>query len=377
MRKSVILQVLPMLKRGGVEAFVMNNFRSIDRERFQFIFLIIGEGEEYDDEISSLGGKVIHSGLCFSHASKLIPNFIALIKLLKNIEFDAIHSHINQFNGLIFLAAIIAGKRGFVSHSHGTDYEDNTGGVLRRLVYRKLFYSLTRRLSDIRLACGELAGKTLYKSSSFSVLPNAVDVQRLNNISDSEIKSYKASLGIPDTARVYSSISRFDTNKNLVFAVDIFDSIHKRDQNTMLLVGGVGDETRADVEARIREYGLENNVRVFGKCDIMRDIYHISDCWIMPSMHEGLPFSLIEAQACGLHSVITTSIDTNADMGLGLVHFCSLSDRPEHWAETALSCHSHTLTMNEIMEKMDLKGYLLSTNIKHLETIYEKVLCIK
>ena len=110
MRKSVILQVLPMLKRGGVEAFVMNNFRSIDRERFQFIFLIIGEGEEYDDEISSLGGKVIHSGLCFSHACKLIPNFIALIKLLKDIEFDAIHSHINQFNGLIFLAAIIAGK---------------------------------------------------------------------------------------------------------------------------------------------------------------------------------------------------------------------------------------------------------------------------
>lgn len=372
-----ILHILPYLHKGGVEAFVMSYFRHINRSRYSFIFLVLGDGNEYESEIISLGGIVIHADISFSKAKYLGKNFLKMVKLLKNLDYDIIHSNVNQYNGLVFLASILAGKKGFVSHSHGTDFEDSVGSIFRRIVYKGLIYKLTSELSDVRLACGEKAGMALYNGADFKILRNAVDFSEWSSekedVGEELLDKYK----IGRNSNIYTSISRYDWNKNLTFFVDIFKVIHEMDIHSHMIVGGTPGDYEEEVRNKVKEYGLEDSATILGSCDNMKEFYKLSDCWIMPSYNEGLPFSLIEAQACGLNVIVNDTVDRDADMGINLLHFCKLSDGPGLWAQNAIRFKGHMTDKKKIEGAMSSKGYSIKDNVIALESIYDSIICRK
>lgn len=375
MTVTKILHVLPFLHKGGVEAFVMSYFRHIDREKFSFTFLAMGDGNEYENEIISLGGSVVHADITFSKAKELPANLLKMVRTLKGLDYDVIHSNINQYNGLVFLASLLAGKkRLFISHSHGSDFEDDCGTIFRKFVYNKLIYRLTSSLSDVRLACGQNAGEKLYGGAGFNILTNAIDPDKWTDTDGLDSAALRRKLGIKDTAHIYSSISRYDRNKNLPFFVDIFNEIRKIDEDAHMIVGGTSGECEEEVRNKVREYGLGDCSTVMGSCDNMRGMYCISDCWFVPSYFEGLPFSLIEAQACGLNVLVTDTIDRAADMGLGLVHYCSLSEGARFWAETAVKHKGRIKDKSLIERAISSKGYSICENASKLEDIYSKAI---
>ena len=128
-------------------------------------------------------------------------------------------------------------------------------------------------------------------------------------------------------------IGRFMTQKNHAFLLDIFNQIYTQNNNAVLLLVGTG-ELQAQIKEKIKALGLEKNVIFTGVRSDVPQLLSAMDVFVFPSFYEGMPNTVIEAQATGLPCVIADTITSEADI-TGLVKYLSLSDSADKWAETA------------------------------------------
>ena len=369
MKKQAIrvLHVIRLMNHGGAEAMIMNLYRQIDREKVQFDFVEnTTEEGAFDAEIRSLGGRIYHcprfTGVNYLAYRKWWDIFFAG----HASEYAAVHGHIGS-SAAIYLAA--AKKYGVfaIAHSHGADGKH---GISQKL-YKLLAYN-TRNIADFFFACSEKAGidrfgrRVVREEQRYRVFYNAVDTGRF--CFDPVVRKEKrAELGLYERNYVIGHVGRFTEAKNHVFLLDIFAELKKKEPDAILLLVGDGD-LRRTIEEKARKLQIVDSVILTGVRDDIPELMQAMDLLLFPSLHEGLPVTLVEAQSTGLPCVISSAIPPEAVIAKDLVSVLSLESDPAQWAEQVLALKNTGRTDHH--EAIAQAGFDIRDNAKWLEDFY-------
>lgn len=342
---------------------LMNYYRQIDRSTIQFDFMVHREEKgHYDDEIMSLGGNIyrmpqIRPGN-YKLYFKMLDDFFG-----KNPNYKVVHSHINENSSFVLRAAKNAGIPCRIAHSHLSDL-----GIDMKLPFR-IYARLSMKDNPNRyFACSKNAGQWLFgrelaASEKITVLNNAVNVEGFKY--DTNIRNnVRRELDAEDKL-VLGHVGRFNKQKNHEFLIDIFKAVHDRRPDSVLVLVGAG-YLRPAIEKKVAKLGLSSNVRFLGVREDIGNLMHGMDLFLFPSLFEGLPVVLVEAQAAGLNCLVSDTITKESD-ATGRIQFMSLKESPENWASKILtSSYEHADTS----EQLRLNGYDTVTMSKWLTNYY-------
>lgn len=304
MRK--VLLVTGSLRVGGLETVVMNCARHMPSSEYIFDFLCWDkEVGEFENEAKILGGRVIKISSPHSGYYKFYKR---LKKIMKTEgSYDIVHSHVFFLTGIVLSAARSCGVKTRIAHSHSIQRKNDD--TLWRRLYCAFMRKLINKNATVKCACSAATGRYLYGTEEFDssgvILPNVVNMASFEfSLSDRE--SVRQEFGISKDQIVIGNIGHMLPVKNHVFLLEIF-SAYAKDNNACLFIVGDGPE-RENICAKISELDIEDKVILTGtRMDVYR-IMSAFDIFVLPSLHEGLPLTIIEAMSNGLSYVMERSI---------------------------------------------------------------------
>lgn len=358
-----VLHVVVNMNRGGAETLIMNLYRNIDRSKVQFDFLTCKDGI-FDSEIKELGGTI--------HRIPYVSDVghFGYIKSLNDFffshnDYTIVHSHLNRMSGFVLRAAKKAGIRYCISHSHNTGGE---GGLLTKGYkwYSGLFIPSN---SDYSLACSQAAAKWLFgkKASYVTLLNNGIEPEMFRYSPDIRMMK-RQELGINDQF-VIGHVGRFTKQKNHKFLVEVFAEFVKRKPESILLLCGDG-VLRKDIERRVNELNIQSKVRFLGVRSDINQLLQAFDLFLFPSLHEGLPVTLIEAQAAGIPCLISDEITKEVDIGLELMKFLELTSVDSWVTELEIFSVGKRERNDSKLKMLRDKGYDIKNTARWLEDFY-------
>lgn len=347
---------------GGLENVLMNYFRNINRDEIHIDFLVNEKyATDYTREVKALGGNVYYTDRLGQQG--LIKYINSLIHIIKNNgPYDVIHVNMEQRGGIACLAGLIAGVKMRICHSHTTNVS---------AIYSKLLMPLYRLFIKISatklLACGESAGQFML-GKKFEVLPNAIDVNKFAYVDQSLVKAFKNSYGLPDNAVLLGHVGRLSKEKNQLFLIDLLAKLSKSVIDYRLIIVGDGEEKNKILKLA-EEKGIIDRIIFTGFREDVNILMNVFDIFLLPSFYEGLPLTVIEAQAAGVQCILSNNITTEVDLGLGLVEFLSIKDISS-WAAYIISFRKKVINKNLINTKFQERCYEIKACVKRLETYY-------
>lgn len=363
-----ILQVTGVMDRGGAETMIMNLYRNIDRNELQFDFVenSLEEGV-YDSEILSLGGKIFH---CVHWNGK---NTVEYVKWWKAFwkeysgKYKIVHGHIGS-TAAIYLKIAADNGAFTIAHSHNT-----LGGLdIKSVFYRAVSYP-ARYIADYFMACSEAAGLSRYghkvaQGDRYRLLHNAIDTAQFS-FNAHERDTIRSELGYEKDSIVIGHVGRFEKQKNHSFLIDIFSELLKHNKRVYLLLVGDGSLKR-EIMAKIKEQEIEDRVILLGvRTDINRLLQGM-DVFVFPSLYEGLPVTLVEAQTSGVPCVISDRIPKDAVLIEDLISTLSLKRSPEQWAVHIDRIINHMPERRDYSAEMTASGFDIHETAKWLEDFY-------
>lgn len=364
MKPIKILLVVGSMDRGGVETLLMNILRNINKSYIKLIFLCYKEKKyDYEDEIISLGSKIIVTPDVKEVG--IIKHIQNLITIIKNESIDIVHAH-TYFNSMFsMIAAKIAGVKIRITHSHNTQSEEFPSFAKR--IYFRISKFLINTLATNYLACGQDAGRAMfYKGNRFTIIDNGIilDDFRYNPTTRNHLRD---ELNITRDKTVILHVGRFDRQKNHDFLIDIYNEYAKLKPTSVLVLVGDGP-LRTEIEKKIADYGIAEKVLFLGKRSDVNELYNIADLFLFPSLFEGLPVTLVEAQANGLVCLISNTIDKTSRF-TDCIEFYPLESSPGDWAQRMTQ-----LNLKRIDTKALTGGpYDMVQNAKEIEQVYSLV----
>ena len=362
-----VLQYIGGLGLGGTQSFVMDLYRAIDKKKIQFDF-IVNKGERnspYYNEILAMGGKIYE---CPKFKGS---NFLTFIKwwnsfFSKHKEYKILHSHIRG-SASIFLPIAHKYKITNIEHSHST-----SNGTGMKAFIKDVMQLPVRYEADYLFACSEKAGEWLYGKNvknrrNFYVIRNSIDASKYAYSIDKR-NQVKRKLGI-NNEFVVGFVGRVMQPKNPLFAIEVFYSFHNMVPDSKMLFVGDGNMLD-DVKQKAKEFDIEQNIIFTGAREDVNDLLQAMDCYIFPSLWEGLGISLVEAQASGLRSYCSENIPDEAIV-TDLVKRIRISSGAQVWAETikkGMHYVRRVTTENIIKARYDVKQ-----NASFMTAFYKKI----
>lgn len=327
-----VLHVLGGMQMGGAETLVMNVFRHIDRRLVQFDFAVAAAGRcHFDEEIEALGGRIYRHPAPQFH---LMGFNRAFTKILRSRgPFAAVHSHVHSFSGNVLRLAHQAWVPVRIAHSHcsGDGKGDSLPRIIYRAVTRQMIQEHATHLVCASLAAGEsLFGRDLRPGRQIRALPNGMDLRPYAAGPDRQ--AVRNELGIAAGACLIAHVGRFDAGKNQRFAVEVFREVATRKPDAHLVFAGAGP-LQPGVREHAERLAVAGNTHFLGMRTDVPAILAAADVFLFPSLSEGLGNVLIEAQASGLHCIVSDAVPPEADLELGLMHRLGLDVSPHKWAD--------------------------------------------
>lgn len=361
-----ILHVLGGLSLGGAESRIMDLYRSTDRQKMQFDFLVhSSKKEHFDEEIEALGGRIyriprfkVYNWFSYKGALK---RFFA-----QHHEFRAVHGHMTSTAAIYLPIAKKAGVPIVIGHARSAGVAGGLKGLLTKWLRRPL-----KHRADYCLACSREAGEAVYgkkwvDAGRVEVIPNAIDAAKYEY--DENVRNeMRQGLGLSDKL-VIGHVGSFREAKNHVFLIQIFAEIYKKRKDAVLLL--LGDGTlRETIEKQVSEAGLTQAVRFLGNQAKVSPYYQAMDYLVFPSLYEGLPGTVIEAQAAGLRCLVSDAVTKEAGV-TELAEFFSLQKAASEWAAHVVeNCGYERKSRLSDIQKA---GFDISAQAARYEEIYRK-----
>lgn len=354
-----VLHVITGMEHGGAESFIMNMYRNIDREKVQFDFLLRSNRMLHGDELTKMGSRIYYTASIPTH---YIKNYFQTVKFFKKHQYQIIHVHANA---LLYVSVLKIAKRAGVKcrimHSHNTS----------------MFYSKTkpvhmfnkRHIEQIAthcFACSESAGQWMF-NKEYRIIRNGIDIERFAFRKESR-KRIRQEFSIPERALVLGHVGHLTSVKNQRFAIDVLSEIHEMGKTAYLVLVGEGG-----LEQELKQYAeqksLNNYVFFTGGRKDVPDILSAFDVFVFPSLHEGLPISILEAQANGLVCVCSEAVPLDS-IPTDSIHQLSLELGPLDWGKSILNLNCSRIdTTAQLIEL----GFDSKSQAKELQEFYLSV----
>ena len=366
-RRLRVLQVGMTRNLGGIETYLIEQFRHLDKSKIDYDFVnITGEYSIcYEDEILASGSKIFK--VVSRHKNPLLHYWQWFNILLQNKGvYDVI---VLNTNSLEYVFPLVLGKVfGIpvrVIHSHNSGFENKQG------LARRLLVGMNKKLlawsANLRFACSQFAGQWMFKDNPYYVIYNAIDIHKYDEdlIVREETRN---ALGL-HTELTLLHVGRFSYQKNHSFLLDIFKEVHRiQPDSVLLLVGDTTEESEflTEVKRKIKAYGLENVVRLLGRRDDVNKIMQAADVLVMPSFFEGLTVVGIEAQASDLPLLLSDTVTKELGL-LPSTQFISLEAGPTAWAEAIVNSKQHNRQSR--YEELKAAGYDIGNETERVEKL--------
>ena len=375
MDRFKVLIVAGAMNVGGIENQLMHLLRQADKNQFQIDFTTTDEHPFYQEEMLELGAQCIR--IPMTEGIHFLRYCRALYRVMREGKYDIVHSHELFHSGMVLLTARLAGVKHRFVHAHnwmeGNDPKKKKN--LKRRLYNHVMQRLIQWNATDFIACSTLAGKFLYgekvtKQPNYHLMFNSVDTSKF-------IKQYEQieSGEFCDDGWInVLQVGRFTPVKNQLFTCDIARELKERGKKIRVLcAGNVGGSYDEQVKAKIAEYGLEEQMLLLGVRKDIDVLMRKSAAFLLPSLYEGMPLVLIEAQASGLPCVTADTYSREVDFGLGTVHWLQLENSVTVWADAVEQAVRHGRAKKDaVVQAIEKGGFDSRVFAKKLCALYEK-----
>lgn len=357
------------MDRGGIETWLMNVLRNIDRTRFQMDFVVHTTNKcAYDEEIVALGSPIHHCSVPMSRPWEYARSFRRV--LAEHGPYDVVDCHSLRSGWLLGIAQS-AGVPIRIAHIYEHVFTDQIGsfpralkGVLRRLIPRH---------ANCVIACSEASlagflGACRYDQQRTHVAYPCIDVERFKGKCDRA--QVRQSLGLPVDRPLIVYVARFASYKNQDQVVRIADALNRDAYRVhSVMVGSCGERLREFMELAQRR----NDLSVLTQLPDVAGILQASDIFLFPSLNEGFGMVAVEAAAAGL-PVVATDLPTIREA-------CAPGHRELMFApnDDATACASiqRVLADDDLRAKLSAEGvewasrFHVKRSVEQLTAIYE------
>lgn len=352
---------------SGVAAVIMNYYRNIDRDKVQFDFIYFYEnGITYENEINKLGGNIYKIS-----KPGLISNFYKEINnVLKRYDnnYTIFHNHEAYLN--IFINKIIKKNniKSLIVHSHTTLYSDKKISALRN----RLLCLPIKKQANYFFACSKAAGETFFGkkytlNNRVFILNNAINCEKFQY--DARVRSdVRKELNI-ENRFVIGHVGRFNNQKNHKFILKLFNEILKKKNDCKLLLIGDGP-LLDDIKLMSKRMNINRNIIFLGRRNDINRILQGMDCFILPSLYEGLPVIGVEAQCSDLPCIMSDNITKEVDVGN--CEFLSLDDNINKWVNSVIN--KEGFKRNDSTESLKNNGFDIRQESLKLRDFYINVI---
>ncbi len=322
-----IAVIMGKMHSGGKKNLVMEYYRNMDRDRIQLDFICDSDSNAIPrQEILALGGRV-YVVAPYQH---ILRNMYGLYKIFKKNNYKVVHAYNGTMNVFPLFVAQGAGIPIRISESISMAHDaDRKTGIKK--VLRRFSRSFSTNYMANGIACGKWQfGDDLYEQGRITIFKTVIDTAK-NDLDVASRNETRKRLGIGEGTMVCGHIGRLTEQKNTLFIIDIFNEVLKLDQESRLLLIGDGNLRKKMIE-KIKKLKIEDNVLYLGRREDIQQFYNAMDCFLLPSLYEGLPVVGVEAETCGLPVFFSEEIPRESSVCSDLGYFISL-DRPAvEWA---------------------------------------------
>lgn len=364
-----IAVIMGKMHSGGKKNLVMEYYRHIDRTKFQFDLICDSDSNAIPkEEIETLGGRYYE----IAPYKHILKNINQLRRICKQNNYKIMHG----YNGTMNVFAMIVGQQCRIpiriNESISMGHKSDKKTMLKNIL--KLF---TRLGSTHYMANGEVCGKWQFGNAAFdsgkvTVFKTVIDTKKHDF--DFELREKTRAKFNLTNSIVFGHIGRLTEQKNTLFIIDIFNEITKLESKAKLLIIGDGN-LREQMLTRISDYGINDKVLYLGRREDIDQFYNAMDCFLLPSLYEGLPVVGVEAETCGLPIVFSTEIPKESNACNDLGHFISLNKSAEVWAKEALASAMENMPIRRgHVEEVKAAGFDSEAEGKRLGEYYEKLL---
>lgn len=369
--KKRILDILgEPIVNGGQESFILNMYNNMDLNSVQIDVLtpFYCENSNFKKNIEENGGNIFTGNLSFEiNRKQNFKNYVK--KFLNENKYEIVHIQSGSIYSLMVGSKIAkeAGVKKIIVHSHCGGFKN-----IKYLIIKKISNRYLLKYPTDYWACSELAAKwkfpkKIINEKRYRILKNAIDTEEIY-FSEKIRKDKRKELSI-DNKLVLGHIGRFSIQKNHEFLIEIFNEIHKKNRNSILLLIGTG-ELENNIKEKVKNLGLSECVKFLGVRSDINELLNAMDVFLLPSFFEGLPVVGVEAQATGLPVFMSDKVTRELPI-LELSFYYSLKLSAEKWSENilnAIKSNKRTNTTDKIKEK----GYDVKTAAKLMQEYYEE-----
>lgn len=355
-----ILIVVVDIQNGGIESFLSNVLSNIDKSNLiiDIAYNRVSNNSVFFNNIK----KRVRNSFSYGGSFCWSPYFhlLKLFYICKHGHYDVIHVNSGVFNGAVLFLAKINGIKSRISHVHVDGFKILS--IKDFIKYPLKFF--IKYLATRYIAVSFKSGKNFYGNKPFLILKNGVDINmfKFNMENRNKIRN---KLKIEDKF-IVGHVGRFCTEKNHKFLVEIFNEIYKQKNNSVLLLIGTGP-LREEIEEKVNKLNLINNVIFIGNKSNVYEYYQAMDCFILPSLHEGLPFVSIEAQCSGLPCFISDGVPDEA-MICNITKI-SLNKSAKEWANIILEKIKNFKRNEKSSKFIEKAGFDIKDTARQMEQI--------
>lgn len=362
------------LAKGGTDTFVVNLCRGL--AHYKCNITVVNPSETYESKVRepdvlATGAKIIHTSPLYNGFRSKLRHLKMLYYILKKGRYDVFQTNIDLFNGPNLFVAWLAGIPVRCCHSHnGMQQRTVTQGMTLTIkIYQWLMRWMCWHFANRHSGCSDIANNFLYKGHNWdidsypTIINNGIDIDHFTRHID--IKSKKKELGLTKKYHILT-VGRIIPQKNPLFIAETISELCLVNKDVDFVWVSDGP-LRVECEKVFRINGVLDRVHFLGFRDDIAEIMKCIDLFYMPSIFEGLPLVLIEAQASGLPCLVSDSITQQANCGL--IHYLSLSVGQDVWVNTM-----NQIMRNEIKLKIDHnKLYLFSIKrmVEQMQQVFE------
>lgn len=363
-----VLHVVPNMQQGGIENYIMNMYKNIDRSKVQFDFLEhYSEDFFFDEEIRNMGGRIYR--IPYMESKRNINQYINDLNsfFCQHAEFSTVHGHMATTALFYLAAAERAGIKNRIIHAHEDSYLKTPRGALRMMLIKQAW-----RHASLLLACSESSGHYYFGNRTFQIRANAIDTTKFT-FDYTKREKLRSTLDIGEGTFVLGHIGRFSQQKNHAFLIQILREVVRTVPNTVLIMVGKG-ETQSRIRSLVRKLDLTRNVRFINPTNSPEKFYAAMDVFVLPSFYEGLPLTGVEAQCNGLQCLFSDTVTSEVSLIDGASHFMSLRTGAEAWARKIAELNnSSTPARHDASVMIGCKGYDARLNAHLMQSFYQKL----